>query len=250
MCSTYEGVLYCLRMLDAHIDKALLMTAGTIAYRKENSNKIPSMTAVRCFHTDPATGFKEYFVVSGSKKNRGCWYSEEKVDLHALIEHRVEQKRPRVEKKEQQVSGAGTKRKLPPTSTYSMPSPNRLSPNRSNNADMMAELESEFQETVDRHRDETRRLLKASAARGEASVPLNKIEEARSKSMSVMNAANLLLCEFVGHMRCRLSEVELTALMAKAEADAVQLYIEDLKRLTESRAKAKSSNRDGMLWRS
>ena len=40
-----------------------------------------------------------------------------------------------------------------------------------------------------------------------------------------MNAANLLLFEFVGHMRFRLSDEELRDLLANTEAEAMQAYL-------------------------
>lgn len=119
-CSTYEALVYNFRFLDAHIDKQVRcvyscqfqvpikrltfsfvapkykwqvnMSASTMAHRKANfSNSLASL-AIQCCHTDPATGFNEYFLMSQGKK-RGSWYPEESVDLYSLIQYRFQRRK-------------------------------------------------------------------------------------------------------------------------------------------------------------
>ncbi|KAL7535775.1 hypothetical protein ACHAXR_009233 [Thalassiosira sp. AJA248-18] len=252
-CTTYESLLYSLRFLDAHIEKAVTATANTIATRHANAKKSPTTTAVRCVHTDALTGFKEYFVVPNGNK-RGCWHLEEKVDLNALIQYRSKRRRSYLEKKEQldrerkqqealsaskktaALSIAGSKRKAPASLAKSKPPAKKPK-----DTSVIKQKELEFQATVNKHRDETFRLLKASAGRGEKSVPTATMAEARSKNLATMRAANLLAKRAGGK---KLSENELTKLMAKAEQDAIQLYVMEMQKArksAQSRTKSKSN---------
>lgn len=245
-------------------------TAGTIASRKANAKSSPGATklSVRCVHTDPASGFNEYFVVPHGKK-RGAWHSEETVDLNSLIQHRVEQRRPYVARRdrllieqaqrkkklqEQQVqsnrpstgssiSGSGTKRKTPATTSSikikPLPPPSAKKPKKTNNNNTTLKMkqEWEFQASVNHHRDGTFRLLKASAARGEASVPTDKMAEVRAHNLALMKTANAAGSPRgdIG-IRKKLSENELTRRMAQAEQDAVGLYIKEMQALKKRKA--------------
>lgn len=262
-CATYEGLLYSLRFLDAHLDKAVAMSVNTVASRKANSNKSPTTTAIQCVHTDPATGFNEYFVVSHSKK-RGCWYPEDSVDLSSLTQYRLKRRRHYVEKKEREKKeqlererkkikvvpkAAVVKRKTPASSVKSKPQPAKKSKDvaslttaqTTKVVNLKQQKEWEFQAAVNKHRDDTVRLLKASAAIGQSSVPTMKMAETRLKNISMMRAANLLAYQVGGK---QFSQQELTTRMSKAESEAVQFYVKELQKVKKpAQSRPKSSGK-------
>ncbi|KAL7553721.1 hypothetical protein ACHAWF_017049 [Thalassiosira exigua] len=352
-CTTYEGLLYNLRFLDAHVDQAVAIAAGKIASRKSNVQQSSSASAIRCAHKDPATGFSEYFVAhgGGSGKLRGCWTSEETVDLACLVRYRLERRTSYAEKKkrldqerklkELKYSAAGIDRRAPPSSVKTVPS--KTVPPRSNSVKsvpeqaslvktkpsqtssvakrpsptsaaktnphsinsvktkssqissvtkkspqttsvktqpsqvssakpkplqtssvkrkpyvkkaktvgagtdakerLRKEKEMQLHASLSKHRDDTMRLLKASAAKGEASVPPNKMAAARSRNLKSMRIANTSMHQFGGK---ELTETELTTRMANAEAEAVQLYVKEIqgeraRNLTQARTKPTSN---------
>jgi hypothetical protein len=215
-----------------------MMTANNIASRQASSNKSLTTTAVRIVHTDPVTGFNDYFVVPTGKK-RGSWYLEEKVDLNALIQYRSIRRRPWLEKKDRlererkqketllsaakkkdAVSVSKNKRKAPASSVKSNPPAKKAK-----NVGLIKQKQNDFQATVNEHRGDTLRLLKTSAAKGEASVPANLMAQSRMANLSKMKAANMAVKCCGGK---KLSEKELSARLAKAESDAVQLYISEI----------------------
>ena len=233
------------------------MTANNIASRQASSNKSPTTTAVRIVHTDPMTGFNDYFVVPTGKK-RGSWYLEEKVDLNALIQYRSIRRRPWLEKKDQlererkqketllsaakkkeAVSVSKNKRKAPASSVKSNP-PTK----KAKNASLIKQKQNDFQATVNEHRGDTLRLLKTSAAKGEASVPAYLMAQSRMANLSKMKAANMAVKCCGGK---KLSDKELSARLAKAESDAVQLYISEIhqakKRTTQSQTGSNSQTK-------
>jgi len=262
-CATYEGLLYSLRFLDAHLDKAVAMSANTVASRKANTNKSPTATAIQCVHTDPATGFNEYFVVSHGKK-RGCWYPEDSVDLSSLTQYRLKRRRHYVEKKEREKKeqlererkkikvvpkAAVVKRKTPASSVKSKPQPAKKSKDvaslttakTTKVVNLKQQKEWEFQAAVNKHRDDTVRLLKASAAIGQSSVPTMKMAETRLKNISMMRAANLLAYQVGGK---QFSQQELTTRMSKAESEAVQFYVKELQKVKKpAQSRPKSSGK-------
>lgn len=86
--------------------------------------------------------------------------------------------------------------------------------------------DAEFQAFVDNHRDETFRLLKLSALKGESCVPTNVITAARNASLAAMTTANLLIH---GAGRKKSTESDLTDLVAKAEQAAIALYYQEIR---------------------
>ncbi len=92
--------------------------------------------------------------------------------------------------------------------------------------------EAKFQASIKKHRDETVKLLKSSAAKGEASVPANKMASIRNKSLAAMASAKMI----AGGKR--LTEQELTGLLAKAEQDAVAVYIQELHHVKDIRSQS------------
>lgn len=278
-CTTYQGLLHSLRVLDAHIDRGvryqfpivinypiqlcnshrnvcsktscqLTSTAASMASRRSNSNKRPTATAIRCVHSDPVTGFQEYFVVPHGKK-RGCWHSEASVDLSALVEYRFELRRNSLEKerlarerkkqeikKQQDIKSKAApkqiikKRKAPSSSTNPSPpvkKPHVVNPPaKTPNVQTPISLkQKEFEANVKKHRDDTLRLLKISAAKGEASVCPLKMTDVRSRSIAAMRAANHHVALVGGR---KLSDVELTGYVQKAEQEALTLYVQEMQR--------------------
>jgi len=224
-CSSYEGLLYCLKFLDAHIDKSVITNATSVATQAVNINSNPTSMAVHCVHTDPLTGFKEYLVVPNSR-NCGTWYSEESIELYSLIHYRLEQQKLYLGQ-----NGLRKSKSIPDTIKNITPSSNNKSEHNSHvhlkkskpSGVSAHDNEAKFQASMEKHRDETVKLLKSSSAKGEASVPANKMASIRNKSLAAMASAKMIACGK------RLTEQELTGLLAKAEQDAVALYIQDLK---------------------
>ena len=201
-----------------------VMTANSIVARKSSSKS--TTPAIRCAHTDPATGFNEYFVVTSSGK-RGYWWPEENVDLTSLIHYRFEQRRPYLEKKEKlqrersqapfSKSSSNTKRKAPASAVnVSLPPAKKI-----NTSDVFFQKGLEFQAACNKHAEDTCRLLKASAAAGQLSVPPSKMQDARNKSLAAMRAANLM----------GLPENELLNRIGQAEAEAVTMYTHQLQQM-------------------
>ena len=198
-------------------------TANSIVARK-SSSKITT-PAIRCVHTDPATGFNEYFVATNNGK-RGYWWPEENVDFTSLIHYRFEQRRPYLEKKEKlqrerlhatHSKSSNTKRKAPPSSVnVSMPPAKKI-----NTSDVFFQKGLEFQAACNKHAEDTCRLLKASAAAGQSSVPPSKMLDARNKNLAAMRKANLM----------GLSENELLIRIGQAEAEAVTMYTHQLQQM-------------------
>jgi len=286
------------------------MTASHVAHRKaNNSNKGFTSIAIQCVHTDSATGFNEYFVVSSGKK-RGCWHSEKSVDVSSLIQYRFERRRPYVEKKDRErnkklererkakmeqmerernmkteqlrrernmkmileherkvkkeqmqrerkarkdhldlerkakkeqlererqmlkasnapkapkapnAHNGSIKRKAPASAVKSKPSAKKPK-----DFNMIKQKELDFQTAVNTHRDDTFVLLKESAARGESSVPSEKMTGKRTRNLAVMKMANLQVHQAGGK---KLSEKELGMCMSNAESAAVQLYVKEM----------------------
>lgn len=287
-CNTFEGLLYSLRFLDAHLDKAVTMTATAIVSRKANSikaNSTPATTAIRCVHMDPATGCNEYFIISQGKKQRGTWHLEESVDLSSLIHYRFAQKRWYAGRKEQLMrekikknnrkeqektnlvvkreqlekerklkavtalkmasKTAGVKRKIPATTCLSSIKAKPQQPAKKVNNDVFSFTNSsprdktavlqkqvQFEAACRKHCTDTKVLLKASAARGDASVSPEKMAERRSKNLAAMRATNLQAHKTGAKL---MSEQELTQRMSEAESEAVKLYLKELQQMTQSR---------------
>jgi len=266
-CDTYEDLLYSLRFLDAHLDKPITVSAQGVTNRKANINKSPIPTAVRCVHADPATGFNEYFVVSQGNK-RGCWYSEESIDLTSLIQYRFSQKRLLEEKKEQEKrdqkkkelekiqlerkmklmqKAAGVKRKCAPSASMKPKAhpakKTKLAAGVSGGAKQkdVKQKEIGFEAAVTKHRDETLLLLKVSAAKGESSVPMSKMASTRLRNVGLMRKANLQVCKLGGK---KLTEGEITCQMSKAEGEAVQMYVKEMQKVKRPKSVSNASTKD------
>jgi len=82
-CRTIEDLYLQMRILEAHVNRPTINSCETLA-RRSNSTKSLVQKVVKCSHRDPMTGQLEYLVVNRGK-SRGCWLSEETVDLSALI---------------------------------------------------------------------------------------------------------------------------------------------------------------------
>ena len=225
------------------------MKCHNIARRK--ASQPLKTTEIRCKYIDPLTGFSEYFVVPVNRI-RGLWYSEANIDEHNLIYYRFDKrraaqhnKRPKVFPKppppepapqkpqpapapapiqKQKIAPPPPKKKVSavPKSTqvrvnHSLPQPQGN--NQSYETMMSAALE--------KHKIDTVKLLKESAARGEKSVSIGAIGEARKENVAVMRRANTLLLKFGGKHR---TESEITKALSKAESDAVQMYIADARK--------------------
>jgi hypothetical protein len=229
-CNTYEGLIHCLKFLDAHMDKQVAVTASTVVKLSTNPSKSPATTGgtIRYVHIDPLTGFKEYFVVPNGKKC-GSWYHDENVDLNALIRYRLEQRKRYAKKKGVQLGqvGANIKRKAS-SSTKSKPPAKKIKnvgSNKQNNAELQA--------IVNKHRDDTLRLLKLSSEKGESCVPVDAITNTRSANFGALAYVNRSQHAAGGNM---LMESDLTNFLAKAENDAVVLYSEELRQKTNELA--------------
>ena len=218
--TTYEGLLYSLKVLDTHMDTSVTVSANSIADRM----KYNKSTSVRCVHVDPATGFNEYFVVYSGRK-RGSWYSEEKIDLTSLVQFRFEKRRPYMEQRQQlerkqlETSSSGTKRKIPSNGIQPTPPANKKAHHGTSSAIV------KFQEALNNHRDDVCRLLKTSAAKGESSVPPSIMQETRNKNLSTMRAYNLL----------GMPESVLLTRIGEAEQEAIRLYIQQVQAIKANR---------------
>lgn len=80
--------------------------------------------------------------------------------------------------------------------------------------------EAMYNEAVEKHKMDTLKLLKESAARGEKSVSVAAMGEARKVNIAAMSRAN---ASNTSHR----NDVELHAALTRAEGDAVHLYIAD-----------------------
>lgn len=225
-CSSYEGLLHCLKFLDAHIDKSVITNATSIATRAVNLNNNSTTKTVHCVHTDPLTGLNEYLVVPNSR-NRGTWYSEESIELYSLIHYRLEQQRLYLGQNDLQKSKSVPDTIKPITSSSNKSEHNyHVHQMKSKPSGVSAhDNEAKFQASIENHRDETVKQLKSSAAKGEASVPVKKMASIRNKCLAAMASAKMI----AGGKR--LTELELYGLLVKAEQDAVALYIQELHHL-------------------
>jgi hypothetical protein len=97
------------------------------------------------------------------------------------------------------------------------------------------ENESEFQAAMNKHRDDTLRLLKLSAVKGESCVPTNVMTDARNASLVAMKTVNLLIHGAGGKM---LTKRDLKNLLAKAEQNATVLYTRGFHQMILARSPA------------
>jgi len=86
-CTTVEELALQLRVVDSYLNRTAISTCESFA-RRVTSSKESVLKLVKCIHRDPSTGLLEYYVVQRGKR-RGCWFSEENIDLSALIMDRA-----------------------------------------------------------------------------------------------------------------------------------------------------------------
>lgn len=96
-----------------------------------------------------------------------------------------------------------------------------------------------YNEAVQKHKMDTFELLKQSAARGEKSVSVAAIGEARKVNVAVMRRANANILKHSGKQFRK--EQEVTAALSRAEAEAVQLYIAEAQKKKNEVAASKES---------
>ena len=96
-----------------------------------------------------------------------------------------------------------------------------------------------YNEAVQKHKKDTFKLLKQGAARGEKSVSVAAIGEARKVNVAVMRRANANILKHSGKQFCK--EQEVTAALSRAEAEAVQLYIAEAQKKKNEVAASKES---------
>ena len=83
---------------------------------------------------------------------------------------------------------------------------------------------AEFQFACNKHTEDTCRLLKTTAAAGQLSVPLDKMQDTRKKNLAAMRASNIM----------KLSEDELLNRIEQAEAEAVTMYTHQLQQMRKN----------------
>ena len=86
-----------------------------------------------------------------------------------------------------------------------------------------------FQEAINNHRDDVFCLLKASAAKGESSVPPSIMQETRYKNLCAMRAYNVTLS---------MSESVLLTRIGEAEQEAIRMYIQQVQARKEAEKRA------------
>ena len=189
---------------------------------------------------DPLTGFTEYFVVPVNRI-RGIWYSEANIDESNLVLYRFDQR------KLAQQGKRPPKPPTPPPAPYkpgptpakakvaTATVPNSMLPSQSK---AIQSYESMYNEALQKHKIDTFELLKKSAAKGEKSVSVAAIGEARKVNVAVMRRANANMMKHSGKYR---KEQEITAALSRAEGEAVQLYIAEAQKKRKEAASSTST---------
>ena len=171
---------------------------------------------------------------------RGLWYSEANIDEHNLILYRFDKrkaaqynKRPKVFPKPPAPAPAPapvykTGPTPPKKRVAAVPNTTQVRVNQSLPGSSNSQpYETMFTRALEKHKMDTVKLLKESAARGDKSVSVAAIGEARKENVAVMRRANALMLKLRGKHR---TETEITAAVSKAESDAVQVYIADARK--------------------
>ena len=97
--------------------------------------------------------------------------------------------------------------------------------------------EAMYNEAVEKHKMDTLKLLKESAAKGEESVSVPAMEEARKVNIAAMQRANASILKHNGKQETsHRNDVEVHAALSRAENDAVQLYITDAQKKKKKEA--------------
>ena len=215
---------------------------------------------IKCSHIDPATGMVECFVVNKTK-NRGCWMAEDSVDQSALIldrvsrmekkqdafkqalakkvkEHAEERRKKKAEVERKRLeeakkrSDATTARKAQISGVTASLEKNKTTTEESA---MEKKQRLAFQNAIENHQKETKRLLKESAARGLPSVPPDVMNPIRMRHMAEMKTANDALRRIGA--KC-LQDNELTGKLQQAETVGTEMYIKEAKEEAKAKAKA------------
>lgn len=87
------------------------------------------------------------------------------------------------------------------------------------------EKKLEFQAAIDKHKIDTLLLMKACALKGEAGVSSEDMTAARNRNFIALEIANQSISKAGGTM---LVDIELKIRIARAEKEAVDMYIRDL----------------------
>ena len=186
--------------------------------------------------------------MSQGKKQRGTWHSEESVDASSLVRYRFELRKPYAKKEQEErlilmkeqnerellmkMANAGAKRKAavkhnpPQKKPKVMPMPESY--NLTNPRSKMT-----VESIIIKHRDNTLRLLKMSAAQGQSAVPTHKMAETRHASICELKTLNAT--GNLAGQRKHLTDKDLTASISKAESEAVQVYLMELQKLAQAR---------------
>jgi hypothetical protein len=237
-CTTYEELIHSLRFLEAHLDNSTITKCQNIAKRK--AAQPLKTTEIRCKYLDPSTGFTEYFVVPVNRI-RGIWYSEANIDESNLILYRYDQRKlvqrnKRPPKPPTPPPAPYKPRPTPPKAKVVANVPNSMLPVQSKALQSYVAM---YNEAVQKHKMDTFELLKQSAARGEKSVSVAAIGEARKVNVAVMRRANANILKHSGKQFHK--EQEVTAALSRAESEAVQLYIADAQKKKNDAAASKES---------
>jgi hypothetical protein len=198
----------------------------------------PSTAVIRCEQIDPVSGLREYFVVD-TKRNQGRWQSETEIDLMTLISHRYskgaplrerlkerqnteEEKRKHHDDEQKKIAAEKRQQELLQRLAQNTKSKATSSVSRSANPANVSTISSfTITDSLNEHIDLTLRLLRRSAARGEASVPVSAMVTARELTMKRMTSANLVA---KATNKKALTVDDMKRKMTTAESAAVQRY--------------------------
>jgi hypothetical protein len=151
---------------------------------------------------------------------RGLWYSETNIDESNLILYRFDKRRQAQQNKRPPKPSAPVISKPAPTPPKATAAPdlNSMLPSQK----MGKSYEAMFNEALNKHKIDTFELLKQSAAKGEKSVSVAAIGEARKANATVMRHANSMILKQGGKHR---TDQEMKEELSSAENKAVQMYI-------------------------
>uniref|UniRef100_A0A6U5IWQ3 PHD-type domain-containing protein n=2 Tax=Corethron hystrix TaxID=216773 RepID=A0A6U5IWQ3_9STRA len=82
-CQTLDELCFYLSFMRMHLNMSVINSCESLG-RRSMTAKNQIQKVIKCSQRDPFSGFHHYFVVNNNK-NRGCWFSEDNVDLSPLI---------------------------------------------------------------------------------------------------------------------------------------------------------------------
>lgn len=172
---------------------------------------------------------------------RGVWYSEANIDESNLILYRYDQRKlvqrnKRPPKPPTPPPAPYKPRPTPPKTKVVTNVPNSMLPVQNKTLQSYVAM---YNDAVQKHKMDTFELLKQSAARGEKSVSVAAIGEARKVNVAVMRRANANILKHSGKQFRK--EQEVTAALSQAETEAVQLYIAEAQKKKNEVAASKES---------